>query len=100
MTKSVALIRANNGTNKASSPVITAARSIGATTIVVNTVVGIPSSFIAVMGTPNLTTGIIANGVVFRGHINSGNLVIDQFATGYVDAGSAANDIVVSASCQ
>ncbi|HWT40071.1 MAG TPA: hypothetical protein VN081_02265 [Dongiaceae bacterium] len=95
MTKSVALIRANNGTNRASSPVITSARSIGATTILVNTVAGLPSYFIAEMGTPNLTTGLIANGVVFRGHLNSGQIVIDQFATGYVDAGSAANDIIV-----
>lgn len=95
MAKSVALIRANNGTNRASSPVITSARSIGATTIVVNTVAGLPASFIAVTGTPNLTTGLIANGVVFRGHLNSGNIVIDQFATGYVDAGSAANDVVI-----
>ncbi len=95
MTKSIALIRGNNGSNRASSPTITSARSIGATTINVNTVTGVPAFFIGIMGTPNLTTGLITNGVVFRGHVSSTQLVIDQIGVGYADAGSAVNDIVV-----
>ena len=95
MAESIALIRGNNGSNGASSPTVTSARSIGATTINVNTVTGLPAYFIAVMGTPNLTTGLISNGVVFRGHVSSTQIVIDQIAVGYTDAGSAVNDIIV-----
>jgi len=95
MTNSAALIRGNNGSNRASSPTVTSARSSGATTINVNTVTGVPTSFIGEMGTPDLVTGLIANGVVFRGHVNGTDLVIDAFAVGYTDAGSAVNDIIV-----
>ena len=95
MTNSINLIRGNNGANLASSPTITTLRSPGSTTILVNTVTGLPASFIAEMGTPNITTGLISNGVVFKGHVVSSTVVIDAIGTGYADAGSAVNDIIV-----
>lgn len=95
MTNSINLIRANNGVNLASSPTVTTIRSPGSTTISVNTVTGLPSSFIAEMGTPNLTTGLISNGVVFKGHVSSSSIVIDSIAAGYTDNGSAVNDVIV-----
>jgi hypothetical protein len=95
MTNSIDLIRANNGANLASSPRITALRSAGSTTIAVTTVTGLPASFIAEMGTPDLVTGLISNGVVFRGHVSTDEIIIDEIGVGYTDTGSAVNDIVV-----
>lgn len=95
MTNSIDLIRGNDGTNLASTPTVTSLRTAGSTTLAVNTVTGLPASFIAEMGTPNLVTGLIGNGVVFRGHTSSGQIVIDAIAAGYTDAGSAVNDIIV-----
>lgn len=95
MTNSINLIRGNNGTNLASSPTVTTLRAPGSTTILVNTVTGLPASFIAEMGTPDLVTGLITNGVVFRGHVSSTTLIIDEIGVGYTDAGSAVNDIIV-----
>lgn len=95
MTNSINLIRGNNGTNLASSPTVTTLRTPGSTTILVNTIVGIPANFIAEMGTPSLETGLIANGVVFKGHVLSDTLIIDSIGVGYTDAGSAVNDIIV-----
>lgn len=95
MTNSINLIRGNNGTNLAASPTITTLRSPGSTTILVNTTTGLPASFVAEMGALDLATGLIINGVVFRGHPATGEVIIDQIAAGYTDAGSAANDVIV-----
>lgn len=95
MTNSIGMIRGNNGINLASSPAVTTLRTSGSTTILVNTVTGLPASFIAEMGTPDLVTGLISNGVVFKGHIVSNNIIIDEIGVGYTDNGSAVNDIIV-----
>lgn len=95
MTNSIDLIRGNDGANLASSPRITTIRSPGSTTILVDTVAGLPASFIAEMGTPDLVTGLITNGVVFRGHTGTGEVIIDDIGAGYADAGSAVNDVIV-----
>ena len=95
MTNSIDLIRGNDGASLASSPTVTDLRAPGSTTILVNTVTGLPNSFIAEMGTPDLVTSLITNGVVFRGHVLSDEIIIDDIAAGYTDAGSAVNDIIV-----
>lgn len=95
ITDLIDLIRGNNGINLAASPTITTLRAPGSTTILVNTITGLPDSFIAEMGTPDLVTGLITNGVVFRGHPGTGQIIIDDIGVGYADAGSAANDVIV-----
>jgi len=92
---SIKLIRANDDENLASSPKITELRSPGSTTIKVNTVTGLPDYFISEMGTPDLVTNLITNGIVFRGHILDNDIIIDDIAVGYTDAGSAVNDVIV-----
>lgn len=81
-------------------------RSPGATTINVNTVSGVPTNFMATMGEPHTfvdpVTGeeitIISEetAVDFSGHIDAGQLEIDEIAAGYSDTrGSEVGDIVV-----
>lgn len=81
-------------------------RSAGASDIIVNTVTGAPAKFYGSMGAPHTfidpatgeTITIIseATAVDFAGHLDSGKVVIDAIAPGYVDTrGSLVGDIVV-----
>lgn len=81
-------------------------RSPGASDIIVNTVTGASTNFYASMGAPHTfidpvtgeTITIIseATAVDFAGRIDSGKVVIDAIAPGYVDTrGSLVGDIVV-----
>jgi hypothetical protein len=102
---SINSLKASNGSENASVATIQSVRNPSATTIVVDTVQGIPASFHATMGTPHtfvdpVTSEIItviseATAVDFRGHIDGTNLEIDEIAPGYTDNGSAVNDIVI-----
>jgi len=84
-------------------------RSPGASTIVTNTVAGVPTlpaKFYATMGEPHTFTDPItsetitvvsdATAVDFAGHVDTGQLIIDAIAPGYVDTrGSHVGDIVI-----
>lgn len=104
--QSIELIKGSDGTGNASVATVQSSRSPGATTIVVDTVLGInPEGFAGTMGTPHTFTDPItsetitviseATAVDFIGHIDSGNIEIDTIAPGYVDGGSQNGDIIV-----
>lgn len=102
---SINLIRGSDGTGNAAMATVTSLRSPSATTIQVNTVAGIPATFIASMGTPHTYTDPIsgetitviseATAVDFTGHVDGSNLEIDSIAPGYTDNGSQIGDVVV-----
>lgn len=105
MNPSIDIIRGSDGTGNASVATVQSTRAPLATTLNVNTVQGIPSTFYGSMGTPHTfidpvtgeTITIIseASAVDFRGHVDGTNLEIDEIAPGYTDAGSAVGDIVI-----
>ena len=89
-------LSASNGSGDAALMHVTAPRSIGATALVVDTVVNVPVKFIATSGTL-LSTGLIdpATKVDFYGHVDSGELVIEGFEPGSSDLGNTTGQIVV-----
>lgn len=103
---SIEQIKGSDGSGNANVATIQNSRSPGATTIIVDTVLGINAGgFAGSMGTPHTFTDPItsetitviseATAVDFTGHVDSGNLEIDDIAPGYVDAGSEVGDIVI-----
>jgi len=102
---SITSLKASDGSGNASVATVQSVRSPLATTLVVDTVQGINSSFHATMGTPHtfvdpvtsetITVISEASAVDFQGHVDGGNLEIDTIAPGFTDAGSAVNDIVI-----
>lgn len=102
---SIDQIRASDGSGNASVATVQSTRSGGASTIVVDTVLGINDTFMGTMGTPHTFTDPItsetitviseATAVDFAGHVDGSNLEIDTIAPGYVDGGSAVGDIVI-----
>jgi hypothetical protein len=90
-------IKASNGSGEPPRSSVTVARSIGATTLTVDSVTNWPPKFIATSGVLNITTGIINPDTVkvFKGRIESGKIEIESFAPGYADAGNAVGDVVV-----
>lgn len=105
MTQSIAKLKASDGTGNAAVATVQTIRSALATTIIVDTTQGFPTSFYATMGTPHtfvdpvtseeITVISDATAVDFSGHISGGNLEIDAIAPGYTDGGSLVGDIVV-----
>jgi microcystin-dependent protein len=103
--QSIAYLRGSAGTANSSVATVQNVRAPGATTILVNTVSGIPPKFYASMGTPHTFTDPVtgeiitvvseASAVDFAGSVSGGNLNIDAIAPGYTDAGSKVGDIVV-----
>ena len=104
--QSIAYIPASNGAGNANQMTVQTVRSPGASDILVNTVTGAPNKFYASMGAPHTFTDPVtgetitiiseATAVDFAGHIDSGKVVIDAIAPGYVDTrGSLVGDIVV-----
>jgi len=104
--QSIAYIPGSNGAGNASQMTVQNVRSPGASDILVNTVTGVPTKFYGSMGEPHtftdpVTSEIItiiseATAVDFAGHIDTGKIVIDEIAPGYVDTrGSLVGDIVV-----
>lgn len=99
-------IKGSDGSGNANVATVQSLRSPGATTIDVDTVLGInPGGFAGSMGTPHTFTDPVtsetitvisdATAVDFTGHVDGGNLEIDDIAPGYVDAGSEVGDIVI-----
>jgi hypothetical protein len=108
MANSIKRIKASDGSGNAVVATVTVLRAALATTQHVNSVTGIyagAEGFYGTMGTPHTFTDPItgetitvisdATAVDFQGHIDTGNIIIDAIAPGYVDAGSKVGDIVV-----
>lgn len=104
--QSIAYIPGSNGSGNASLMTVQNVRSSGASDILVNTVIGVPNQFFGSMGAPHTFTDPVtgetitliseATAVDFAGHVDSGKLVIDAIAPGYVDTrGSLVGDVVV-----
>jgi hypothetical protein len=103
--QSIKYLPASSGVGNPSLMTVQTLRAANATTIITNTVAGVPAFFYATMGTPHTFTDSVtgetitiiseATAVDFAGHTNSGQLVIDAIAPGYTDAGSKVGDIVV-----
>ncbi len=102
---SINQIKASDGSGNAQIATVQSSRSGGSSTIIVDTVSGIPANFMASMGTPHTFTDPItyetitviseATAVDFSGHVDGSNLEIDDIAPGYVDGGSEVGDIVI-----
>lgn len=103
---SIELIRASDGSGNANVATVQSSRSSGASTIVVDTVLGINAGgFAGTMGTPHTFTDPVtsetitviseATAVDFTGHVDGSNLEIDDIADGYTDNGSEIGDIIV-----
>lgn len=103
---SIEQIKGSDGSGNANVATVQSTRSPLATTIIVDTVLGINGAgFCGSMGTPHTFTDPVtsetitviseATAVDFTGHVDSGNLEIDTIAPGYTDAGSAVGDIVI-----
>jgi hypothetical protein len=101
----IQLIRASDGTGNASVATVQAVRAPLATTILVDTVVGMPPVFYASMGTPHTFTDPVtsetitviseATSVDFQGRVDGGNIEIDAIAPGATDLGSQVGDIII-----
>jgi hypothetical protein len=102
---SINQIKASDGSGNAQIATVQNSRSGGSSTIIVDTVSGIPDNFMGSMGTPHTFTDPItsetitviseATAVDFSGHVDGANLEIDDIAPGYVDGGSEIGDIVI-----
>lgn len=103
---SIENIKASDGSGNASVATVQSTRSSGASTIIVDTVLGINAGgFAGTMGTPHTFTDPVtsetitviseATAVDFIGHVDGSNLEIDTIAPGYVDNGSEVGDIVI-----
>lgn len=105
MNPSIAYIRSSDGSGDASLMTITQVRTAPATTIMVNTVAGVPTNFFATMGTPHTFTDPVtgetitviseATAVNFAGRIDSGKVEIVAIAPGETDLGSKVGDIII-----
>lgn len=103
---SIEQIKGSDGSGNANIATVQSTRSPGATTIDVDTVLGINGAgFAGTMGTPHTFTDPVtsetitviseATAVDFIGHVDGSNLEIDDIAPGYVDGGSEVGDIVI-----
>lgn len=102
---SIAYIPASNESGNASLMTIQSVRAPLATTIQVNTVTGVPDKFFGTMGTPHTFTDPVtgetitviseATAVDFAGHVDSGDIEIDEIAAGFTDNGSQVGDVVI-----
>lgn len=103
---SIENIKGSDGSGNANVATVQTLRSSGASTIIVDTVLGYNAAgFEGTMGTPHTFTDPItsetitviseATAVDFSGHIDGSNIEIDDIAPGYTDLGSAVGDIVI-----
>lgn len=86
---------ASNGSGDAALAHISADRLSGATTITVDSTANWPAKFIATSGTLT-ASGYIdpATKKEFKGHLSSGNIVIDSFEPGFTDTGNIQGQVV------
>lgn len=103
---SIEQIKASDGSGNASVATVQSSRAPAASTIIVDTVLGINAAgFKGSMGTPHTFTDPVtsetitviseATAVDFTGHVDGSNLEIDTIAPGYTDIGSQVGDIVI-----
>lgn len=103
---SIQQIKGSDGTGNANVATVQSSRAPAASTIIVDTVLGINGAgFMGSMGTPHtfidpvtseeITVISEATCVDFAGHVDGSNLEIDDIAPGYTDAGSEVGDIVI-----
>lgn len=88
---------ASNGSGDPALMHVMADRLVGSTTLTVDTVVNVPTKFIATTGTL-LASGFIdqTTKTEFKGHLGTGaQLVIDAFEPGFTDAGNTSGQVVV-----
>lgn len=91
-----AYLEVSDGTQDAALMHITADRTAGASIIDVDSVVGVPAKFIGTYGS-QLASGLIdiSTKVDFKGHLGTGNLVIDGIEPGSTDIGNTEGQIVI-----
>lgn len=90
-------IQASDGAGEPARATVLAPRTVGSTTITVNSTTNYPASgFIATTGTL-LSTGKLdpTTAQVFYGTASGTTITIVSFAPGYTDKGSSINDVVV-----
>lgn len=102
---SIDRIKASDGTGPASIATVQSTRAALSSTIVVDTVDNINTTFYGTMGTPHtfvdpvtsetITVISEATAVDFDGHVDGSNLEIDNIAPGYTDNGSEVGDIII-----
>lgn len=102
---SIEQIKASDGSGNASVATVQSSRAPAASTISVDTVLGINGSFMGTMGTPHTFTDPVtgetitiiseATAVDFAGEVDGSNLEIITIAPGYTDLGSEVGDIVI-----
>lgn len=103
---SIEIIKASDGSGNANLATVQSSRSSGASTIIVDTVLGInPGGFAGSMGTPHtfvdpvtgeeITIISEATAVDFIGHVDGSNIEIDTIAAGQTDNGSSVGDIII-----
>jgi len=89
-------LQVSDGNGDASLMHITGTRLIGSTVINVDTVVNVPSKFIATSGTPNIDGFIDPTTVTnFYGHVDGSTLVIEGFCAGSTDTGNTTAQVVI-----
>lgn len=99
-------IKGSDGSGSADVATVQNVRAPGASTIIVDTVVGINvAGFMGSMGTPHTFTDPITSETItviseatcvdFSGHVDGSNLEIDDIAPGQVDLGSEVGDIII-----
>lgn len=89
-------LSASNGSGDASLMHLTANRTIGSTVLTVDSVVNVPTDFLATVGNL-LSTGFIdpTTKTDVKGHVSGATLVIDAFEPGSTDAGNTSGQVVV-----
>jgi len=102
---SIDRIKASDGTGPASIATVQSTRAALSSTIVVDTVDNINTTFYGTMGTPHtfvdpvtsetITVISEATAVDFSGHVDGSNLEIDAIDAGFTDNGSDVGDIII-----
>lgn len=89
-------LKASDGTGEAALAHVTLARSVAGTTLEVDSVDNWPDEFICTTG-ELLPSGLLdpATMTQFRGHLNSGDIIIDSFEPGYADNGNTTDEIAI-----
>lgn len=89
-------LKVSDGTGPAVVAHVTASRAVAATVIEVDTVENWPAEGIATSGVL-LPSGYLDETTLteFKFHIDSGDIVIDEFAPGYVDLGNDTDEVIV-----
>lgn len=88
-------LSASNGAGDAVLAHIEAPRLTGSATFDVDSTANWPAKFIATVGTLT-AAGFIdpATKAEFKGHLSSGNIIIDDFEPGYTDAGNTEGQVI------